>query len=153
MSFKTQLALKKQAEAKARQSAPRGSKGRTVPKDYVPPPLIDEFDLPLKAVRELNTLMHQHHEITKQQSELKADKDALTEEIKKLCILYKIDFFQLEGLQAKIFKTRRTTISKELLLAAGISPVTIIKATKVSSSDSLKITEVGQTTEEEDYEP
>lgn len=152
MSFKTQLALKKQAEAKARQSAPRGRKGRTVPKDYIPPPLIDEFDLPLKAVRELNTLMHQHHEITKQQSELKADKEALTEDIKKLCILYKIDFFQLEGLQAKIFKTRRTTIDKGLLLALGISHIQIIKATKVSNSESLKITEVGKT-EEEDYEP
>lgn len=153
MSFKLQLAAKKQAEAFARALQPKGRKSRSIPKDYVPPPLIDEFDLPLKTVRELDSLMQQHNAITEQQSELKADKDTLTEEIKKLCILYKVDFFQLGDLQAKTFTTRRTSISKELLLASGVSPITIIKATKVKENVSLKISKVGVHEEEEDYEP
>lgn len=126
---------------------------RSIPKDYVPPPPLKDFPVPVADRLEIANLMDQHNAITEQQAVLKKRKLELTEAIKAMCIQYSLESFQTDGLQATRYKIETERISKDLMLKAGILPITIIKCTQVTTAVGLRVSPVGEPREDEDYEP
>lgn len=89
-------------------------------------------------------------DIKAQLKPLKAREKAITPKIKNLLGKHDVGKSRFEGWTVSYFDAPRSTLSKDLLIAAGVSPLTIMKCTITKPTYTLKLTPPG--VEEEDDE-
>lgn len=161
--FKKQLADKRTKDALERQLAkvkkagapnmnpswtPRESKKEAEP----PPPSLSEFnEIPAVQRLKLARLTEQLASMSKTQRVMaKAKKTIVEDEVKPLCKLYKLDKFMVGENRASYHRVMRATISKDILLACGVSPAVIAKATVAKEIWQFKVTVPGQQSDDEE---
>lgn len=115
-----------------------------------PAPDIREFDLPKPQLNKLTSMIAEHAGLGAEISDLTRRKKALTAAIKPLCNNYNLTKFQAGGVPAIYYRSTRTYISKQLLLANGVSPEVIAKCTETTESWAFKTT--GEGTDDDESE-
>lgn len=149
VDFTKKLKEQKLAEAEAklqkRMSKIGPAKPTLIPeprqKPKVPAEPVPELSTQLKQKDDLalfRKMLKRHREITDQESLLKAEKGALTEDLKAFCEVYKLEKGQDAGIHFVFYQTARKTIRKELLLAKNVSPAIILACTDISESAGFK---------------
>lgn len=113
--------------------------------DFLPP--LEETDLTLADKLALARLTEIHVDILQQEKELRDAKKPLVGRIKG--IIGERLWGAMVGVnRVRMYQTSRTSVSTDLLLAQGVSPQIIAKATKVTTSWGLKITPPGEDDDE-----
>lgn len=116
------------------------------------PPGIDELDIPAGDKSIMRQLVNQHASITRTQGILKKQKSTIVDSVKPLCKLYKLDKFMVGENRAIYYVTNRTSISKDLLLQAGVSPAIIKKCTVTKEVQQFKVYLPGVKSEGEEWD-
>lgn len=119
----------------------------TPKEEEVIPDIREVVDNPSDLTK-LVKLVKTYSEWQAQESEAKRAKKPLNEDIKKLLGKYSVVKAWCGGLKVNYFNSPRTSISKDLLLANGVSPLVIAKSTTTKDVYSLRITEPGQEDDE-----
>lgn len=117
--------------------------GRKKKEPEPPPPDISEFEIPPDSRVRLGRLISQYAAITSTQAKLKARKKELTDQIKPLCKLYKLTKFMALGNRANYYITNTTTISRERLLARGVTAEIIADCTITTPSWAFRASPEG----------
>jgi hypothetical protein len=156
MSFKDQLKAKNQAKKEAENLA-KASKGRVKrakSDEYVPPTPLE--DLSVKALDRLKIkrLMDQHILLSQAEGKLRKQKEDITKELKRLCMLYGLERFHIGGNQTAYYPSTRQRIDKGMLMSQGVSLVAIFKATITKESFGLRVSplNLGQDPDNNQYE-
>lgn len=118
-----------------------GWRGRKTEPD---PPDVAEFITDREDLSTLRSLVCLHVDYSAQERSAKHAKKPVIESLKSICNDYKLGKVLCDRNKISYFKTTRETISKQLLLDAGVSLVTILKCTVRSESYSVRVTPPGQ---------
>lgn len=107
------------------------------------PPDLKDLPIPLKDKVKLRRLITEYNALGITKSASAKRQKILSEEIKPLCKIYNLDKFMVEGARSAYYKTVRTSISKELLLAHNVSPEVIAACTVSNTVWAFKVSGSG----------
>lgn len=144
--------IKDRLNALRRQNAPSfvpESRRRQPKVEEIAPPDIRELVADSLHLDKILRLTTEQAAINHDIRELNKARKPLVEQIKSLCNIYGLRKAQVDACRLAYFPVQKSAIKKELLLAAGVSPKIIAACTVTTESWNLKITEAGESEEED----
>jgi len=111
------------------------------PKEEEVVPSVKDLIHNKKDLLTLRRLMTEHISLSAVEREAGSKKKKITEQIKKLAGTYQIGKADYDGDRINYYSSERKTIKPDLLLAQGVQPNIILKATETTVSYALKITQ------------
>jgi hypothetical protein len=144
--YKAELAAARAKQALDKQLKKAGDKranisfagGRKPKVEEELPPTLEELELPEAHETRLKELIGEHRRLNAQIKPLAKRKKEIAEDVKPICKLYGMEKFLVNGSASSYYKTTKSTIVKELLLANGVPPDVIIKSTVTTDSWAFK---------------
>ncbi len=143
-----QMVSSKSTTMKSRLRQAVGGGASMVPSSPAPPPSKEEEAVPqlnelidsLKERRAFTNMVGAYLEFSEDYKRADAGKKRLSTDMKKIVGSYGISKVMVDGNLVNYFNAPRSTIERDLLLAAGVSPKIIIECTKVTPAYTLRIT-------------